>query len=530
MAKVFSEVFSFSAALFFVFLGLDRAFCSHLDVLIVSTPFAGHAFRVLAIGEELVRKGHNVTLISLDNWVNLRERAIERGMNYMSAGAHGVEEIEWRDFVLKRIELSAQTLPALLADFKLLAESKKLLSFDAIVEYLIALDLKRWDVILTERELLQSIPCIAKSRGIPVITAVSYYSYNTEFPPWPFPSHHSGHSENMTSIQRFLSFVVTVGHRFLNAVSLKRIISGSSLTEVLCHENFKYPIESGLEVPLLVSTVLGLEYPRILLPMTHYVGPLISPYLLSTSLQSNSHLWDWLETKERRSIVYISMGSLVSIRTDLAQAFIDGVKDTNYSVVWSLSELNENVIPKEVKLDPKRYFISSWIPQLALLQHSSIFMAILHGGANGIHEALYHGIPGIVIPFVNDQFDWSIRVEDTGVGIQILPSQVTSSAIRDGIKRIESTGDYHKKAKLMSVLMKRAGGINEAVELIEFYAMYGYDHLIPAPVRYRWNWIVYYNIDVYAVFIVVTIMSLWICSKCCCCCSCLSVGKKSKQS
>lgn len=508
----------------------QRIHCSPLDVLIVSTPFVGHSFRVLSIGEELARKGHNVTFVSLDNWVNMRERAIERGMSYMSAGRHDAEEGEWREFVLKRVELSAQNPFTLLSDFKLLTESKKLLSFDAIVEFLVRQDLKQWDVIVTEKDLLQSVPCIAKSQGIPVVTVTSYYSYNTESPPWPFPSYQSGHSENLTFKGRFLGFLVTIGHRFLHAVSLKRIISGSSTTERLCSDNFKYPIESGWEVPLLVSTVLGLEYPRVLSPMTHYVGPLLSQHLLNASLDFNGHLWKWLEPKSNKSVIYISMGSLVSISTDLAHAFIDGIKDTNYSVVWSLSDLNKNVIPNVVKLHPEKYHVSSWIPQLALLQHSSIFLAILHGGANGLHEALYHGVPGILIPFVNDQFDWSVRVEDAGVGIQLLPHQVTSSSIKDSIQRIKSTGEYHKKASLLSVLMRRAGGTNEAVELIEFYATHGYDHLIPAPIKYKWNWMTYYNIDVYAIIGCFVLTSMWIFKKCCYKCCCWSMNKKLKQS
>ena len=55
---------------------------SSLNVLLVTAPFAGHANPALAL-EELVRRGHSVTFSSLDNWVNLRGKAIERGMRFI---------------------------------------------------------------------------------------------------------------------------------------------------------------------------------------------------------------------------------------------------------------------------------------------------------------------------------------------------------------------------------------------------------------------------------------------------------------
>ena len=62
-------------------------------------------------------------------------------------------------------------------------------------------------------------------------------------------------------------------------------------------------------------------------------------------------------------------------------------------------------------------------------------MTIMHGGSNGIHESLYFGIPIIVIPVLGDQFDWAIRVSDAGVGVQLLPHQLTSSFLKQSIKK-----------------------------------------------------------------------------------------------
>ena len=57
-----------------------------LNVLFVSVPLPGHANALLALGEELVRRGHNVTFCSTDSSIKLNDKVKERGMKYLSAG------------------------------------------------------------------------------------------------------------------------------------------------------------------------------------------------------------------------------------------------------------------------------------------------------------------------------------------------------------------------------------------------------------------------------------------------------------
>ena len=135
-------------------------------------------------------------------------------------------------------------------------------------------------------------------------------------------------------------------------------------------------------------------------------------------------------TKKNKSVIYISLGSQLFLSKEMVQEIINGINDTNYSVVWSMRNLNKNL---HFNIDNGKYFISSWIPQATLLQHQSISMAIMHGGSNGIHESLYFGIPIIVIPFLGDQFDWAVRVSDAGVGVQLLLHQWTSSYLKQSV-------------------------------------------------------------------------------------------------
>ena len=494
---------------------------SSLDVLLVTAPFAGHANRLLALGEELVSRGHNVTFSSLDNWVNLRGKAIERGMRFMSAGEHGVTENEWNEIISKRAALkgfSSRNLTAIIEEMRLLEYSRPLSGIERISDYLMNIDLKQWDIIITEEYLLHRVPCVAKSMKIPVL-AVSIIYFSNESPPWPFPVYQSGFSHNLGFKERMVVGLSTVVWRCLSAFSLHWILIQSPVTKSLCKETFKYPVELGWEIPFIITTVLGLEYPRTISPLTTYVGPILSHKLLNQSLPND--LSNWLKNKNNKSVIYISMGSLLSPSDELIQEIINGISDTDYSVVWSIRNKN---IPN---IDSSKYYTSSWIPQATLLQHQSISMTIMHGGSNGIHESLYFGIPIIVIPAYGDQFDWAIRVSDAGVGVQLLPHQLTSSFLKQSIKTIEN-GGYNEKAVKMSVLMKRAGGVRKAADLVELYGTYGYDHLIPAPVKYKWNWIQYYNIDI-CIALLICLLALVMGFKRCCRKCCRQQKAKLKQ-
>lgn len=57
---------------------------------------------------------------------------------------------------------------------------------------------------------------------------------------------------------------------------------------------------------------------------------------------------------------------------------------------------------------------------------------------------------------------------------------------------------------------KLAGGVDAAADLVEYYCEVGYDHLVPAYAKYGWNWVTYYNIDVYTLVFVTGITILYL--------------------
>lgn len=63
---------------------------------------------------------------------------------------------------------------------------------------------------------------------------------------------------------------------------------------------------------------------------------------------------------------------------------------------------------------PDNVFVDGWFPQSSVVRQASLF--IHHGGNNSFCEALYFGVPSLVMPYCWDGHDNARRAHETGVG------------------------------------------------------------------------------------------------------------------
>ena len=143
-------------------------------------------------------------------------------------------------------------------------------------------------------------------------------------------------------------------------------------------------------------------------------------------------------------------------------------------------------------------------------------MAILHGGTNGLHEALYNEVPPVVLPVAGDQFANAGRVQYQHLGIHIPASNLSKTSLVDAIRSIDE-GSYQTNVAHLKKSFVAAGGVQRAADLVEFYEAVGYSHLIPAYAKYNWSWVQYYNADVYLCLGAMSVTFLTFLSFCCCC-------------
>ena len=104
------------------------------------------------------------------------------------------------------------------------------------------------------------------------------------------------------------------------------------------------------------------------------------------------------------------------------------------------------------------------MPQLELLQYADVF--VTHGGMNSSSEALYYGVPLVVIPVTGDQPLVAKRVNEVGAGIRLNRKELTSEMLRESVKKVMDDVTFKEKSRKVGESLRNAGGYNRAVDEI----------------------------------------------------------------
>ncbi|PNJ12635.1 UGT2B7 isoform 5, partial [Pongo abelii] len=108
---------------------------------------------------------------------------------------------------------------------------------------------------------------------------------------------------------------------------------------------------------------------------------------------------EFVQSSGENGVVVFSLGSMVSnMKEERANVIASALAQIPQKVLWRF----DGNKPDTLGLNTRLY---KWIPQNDLLGHPKTRAFITHGGANGIYEAIYHGIPMVGIPLFADQPD-----------------------------------------------------------------------------------------------------------------------------
>jgi len=168
---------------------------------------------------------------------------------------------------------------------------------------------------------------------------------------------------------------------------------------------------------------------------------------------------------QEEKLIYISLGTVSSNNAqDFYHVCFDALGSTEYSVIMSIGR-QTNI--ETLGSIPPNFIVKSYVPQIDLLQKTKLF--ITHGGMNSTSEALYYGVPLIVIPTGKDQPAIARRVSELGAGIQLSMDGLTSTQLREAVSTVFSNESYRMKAVEIGQSFQAASGYKQAVDEIEKY-------------------------------------------------------------
>ncbi|CAI9777089.1 unnamed protein product [Fraxinus pennsylvanica] len=128
----------------------------------------------------------------------------------------------------------------------------------------------------------------------------------------------------------------------------------------------------------------------------------------------------WLDSRETGSVVYVSFGSVASLKEQQMEELAQGLITSNCYFLWVVRSSEENKLPQNfTSMASEKGLVVNWCPQTEVLTHRAVACFMTHCGWNSTLEALSSGVPLIAMPQCVDQTTNAKLIEDVfRVGIR----------------------------------------------------------------------------------------------------------------
>ncbi|HEX2048491.1 MAG TPA: glycosyltransferase [Acidimicrobiales bacterium] len=177
---------------------------------------------------------------------------------------------------------------------------------------------------------------------------------------------------------------------------------------------------------------------------------------------------DWADDLAPWPTVYVTLGTLDNDAPEVFTAVVQGIRDEPVNVVVTVGPDGE---PDQLGLQPPNVRVERYVPQSLLLPHCDVVVA--HGGSGTTLAALAHGLPLLLLPQGANQFWNAERCADLGVGLRLLPPEVTPGAVRHAVHALLDDPAFRERAGDVQDEIARMPSPADVVPLLEELAQKG---------------------------------------------------------
>lgn len=399
-------------------------------ILVYTSPGRGHLFPVVPILDELISRGHDVHLRTLDSEVaTMRERGVLAAAIDPTIAAITHDDYLGRtptDGLKRSVAVFCRRAPLDAADLQR--------AIDEVDPDLLLIDSNAWGAAAA-----------AEASGRPW---ASWCPYPLPVPSRSAPPFGPGLPPARGPLGR------------LRDRALRPIVFGSL-------ERIMVPRVNDVRAPLglpplsdarelfslppacLYLTTEPFEYPRDDWPDNiHQVGPID---------------WDppteppaWLSELDA-PVVLVTTSSEFQDDGRLAEVALEALASENLAVIVTVPSGSVDAFDP-----PPNARVVSFLPHGPVLDRA--VCAITHGGMGATQKALGRGVPVVTVPFGRDQLEVARRVELSGAGVRLPKRRLQPSRLRAAVQQAISR---REDAQRLARALHDAGGPVSAADLLE---------------------------------------------------------------
>jgi MGT family glycosyltransferase len=389
-------------------------------IVFIGFPAQGHTNPTLAIVRELVQRGNTVIYYSFNEF----QAAIEAtGAEFRSCDAYALAidaaspDTNLFRFATELLETAHRLVPQLLPRVR--SDAPDVIIHDSLCS---------WGLI------------IARHLNVPAICSTTTFAVNARIA-----------VQSVGDVTRFLGMIVSTLPEQLAFERRKRELRkayGAAPNAVM--DMYR----NASDMTLVYTSPEFQPYATMFPPTYRFTGASIDESLVLAPF----------DAPEGKRIIYISLGTLFNENVPFFKLCFEALYGVDAHVVMSVGK--KNVI-EDFGVIPANVRVHSFVPQLAVLNRCSVF--ITHGGMNSVHEALWFGVPMIVVPQASDQLFVARRVEELGAGIRLENAQVTVERVRTAVETLLASQTAREASATLGQSLKSAGGFHKASDEIEAF-------------------------------------------------------------